>query len=283
MARKKHKIFQHPALLILLTLLLIALLGCLWSFQIEPVLLKSTFYSIKVPNWPEEKNHFRIAVLSDNHTGPGAFARKRLEWTVEKINRLQPHLILLLGDYMRGSEPHESASPEVIAQIFGRLSAPLGVYAVPGNHDYWHNWDRVSTALEQHNIKLLVNEIVPMEGFTLIGLDDFTEKGFPVLEFAATLRSDKPAIIMSHNPDVFGLAELPEGCLMLSGHTHGGQVNLPFIGPPIVPSMFGQRYAYGHIREKNRQLVVSGGSGNSILQVRLNRLPEILLLELSGE
>jgi predicted MPP superfamily phosphohydrolase len=220
----------------------------------------------------------------------------RIEEIVETANALKPDITVLLGDYV-GGLPHFKTGrvpPREWAPVLGRLSAPLGTYAILGNHDWWENVHAVRMALAAAGIPVLENDarlIRPQAApaFWLAGLGD--QLAYPVGrgrfrgadDMARTLAqiSDDatPAILLAHEPDIFPKVPGRFG-LTLSGHTHGGQVRLPLLGRPIVPSRFGQRYAYGHVVEKERHLVVSGGLGLSNLPIRLGVPPEIVLLEI---
>src|SRR5262249_46514434 len=160
---------------------------------------------------------------------------------------------------------------------FAKFRAPLGVYAILGNHDWWHDVTPVRRALVDNGIPVLENDaklIEPKDGpkFWLAGLGDQLAIPTPrgryrgVDDMPKTLAqitdADTPAILLAHEPDIF--PRVPSRFdLTLSGHTHGGQVRLPFLGRPVVPSRYGQRYAYGHVEEGGRHLIVSGGLGMS--------------------
>lgn len=169
--------------------------------------------------------------------------------------------------------------------VLGALDAPLGVYAVIGNHDAWWDEARVRTALERGNIRVLKNQSVRIqrEGapLNIVGLADY-DTGEPDY-LAATMEGEQgaDAIAVMHSPDAFG--EIPVGvALSLAGHTHCGQVTVPFVGRPIVPSVYGERYACGLVTEHGRQLFVTGGVGTSVAPLRFLNPPEIALLTIAG-
>ena len=175
-----------------------------------------------------------------------------------------------------------------------RLEAPLGVHAILGNADWWDDAVTCRRALSGANIPVLENDAVRLvhngKGFWLAGLGDqitYIEDGEderPVADLDATLaalRTDEPAILLAHEPKIF--ADLTDRfALTLSGHTHGGQIRL-FGWSPVSADSYGNRYAYGHVVENNRHLIVSGGLGLSTLPVRLGVPPEIVLVELGSE
>ena len=274
-----------------------------YAFAIEPLYrLRTTFYSPELPNWPDHLK-LRVAVLADVHACDPWMNVGRLNHIVAKTNSLKPDIILMLGDYIAGM-PFKTADvpPEEWAEAFGRLSAPMGVHTILGNHDWWHDVEAqnrgsgptiVSKAMDNVGINVMENDVLRIEkegdAYWIAGLGDqlaFT----PSSKYArwsgvddlpgtlAKVTDDAPVILMAHEPDIF--ANVPDRVsLTLSGHTHGGQVRL-FGFSPVVPSRFGNRYAYGHVVEDNRNLIVSGGLGCSIMPLRFGSPPEIVVLDL---
>jgi predicted MPP superfamily phosphohydrolase len=171
----------------------------------------------------------------------------------------------------------------LIAVEMGKLRAPLGTIAVLGNHDWWNDGERITRALRQAGLTVLENEARRIEyggkSFWVAGVADMWTRKPDIAGSLAQVNSDDPVILITHNPDIFPDVP-PRVSLTLAGHTHGGQVNLPFIGRPIVPSNFGQRYASGHVVEDGRHLFVSDGIGTSIIPVRFRVPPEIVILTL---
>ncbi len=212
----------------------------------------------------------------------GRLPLERLRRTVEKSNDAKPDLILLGGDYVAKWKPHQGAAPEDIAAEFARLEAPLGVYAVLGNHDHWHGSERFIKAFEAIGLPLLENKTVKLElkgkAFTLTGVPDLWTQGEADWDKILP-KGAEPRIVLAHSPDSFATLTEPIA-LGLSGHTHGGQVNIPLIGPPVVPSRYGQRYAYGIVREGRSTIYVTSGIGTSIFPVRFRRPPEIMVITL---
>ncbi len=168
---------------------------------------------------------------------------------MDHINAGHPDMIVLLGDFvvthMIGSR---LVPPETTAVELAKLDAPLGVFAVLGNHDRWLNAERVARALRSARIHVIDDTAWRVGGFWLVGVSDFREGPHDVSGALGNVTDSAPVLVITHNPDVFPL--IPKRvCLTLAGHTHGGQVALPIVGRLIVPSKYGQRYAYGHIRE----------------------------------
>src|SRR5438552_9548790 len=266
-----------------LAIVLLFILACLgWGFFIEPNRLVVRQSTIQIDNWPKELSGLRIAMIGDIHTGGPFIDDNKLRKIVELANQQNPDLIVLLGDYMSPNSWHSHrVEPEVTASALKNLKAPLGVYAILGNHDWWYNGERVKRAFEQNGIRILEDEVAEVKwragSFYLAGLADLWTRPQHVNETIAKVPSDSPIIALTHNPDVF--PNLPQSVpLMLAAHTHGGQVNLPLIGTPIVPSRFGPKYTAGPIYENGHHLFVTTGIGTSILPVRFRVTPEIVIL-----
>jgi len=279
-----------------------------YAFGYEPrVRLAVTRYAPAVPNWPRALS-LRVAVLTDIHTGGFAMPIERLEQIVEATNALQPDLILLLGDFITGRDSRHVVLSGLTANALSFLAAPLGTYAILGNHDWWDDPlaqrrkdgpTVVGVALDKVGIPVLENDAVRLvhldQPFWLAGLGDmlaFIVRRTGAMSYAFNGRDDlektlgrvtdgAPVLLMAHEPDIFPRVPARVS-LTLSGHTHGGQVRL-FGWSPIVPSEFGNRYAYGHVVEQDRHLIVSAGLGTGTLPVRFGVPPEIVLLTLGQE
>jgi len=263
------------------------LTGCLiagvWSVLIEPFCIHTHELEIWTDRWPMGHPELRIAVIADTHTGAPFHGLMRLARVVDRCNALEPDLVLLAGDYIYhgvslGSAPEVSA----IAAVLGQLRAPLGVVAVLGNHDWWDDGYAMWRELEANGVIVLENQAHRIggvhDGFWIVGIADLTERDFDLRGALAQVDDDAPVILLSHQPDIF--PEVPDTvALTVAGHTHGGQVRLPFV-PAIVPSRFGDRYVGGHVRELGRDLYVSRGLGNTGLPVRFGARPELPVLTL---
>ena len=255
-----------------------ATMAGVYSFLIEPARLVVHEKELRLAKWRAEP--LRVAVISDIHTGAPFISPAKIERLVEMTNAAAPDVVFLLGDYViQGVAGGRFVPPETTAAILSRLRPRLGTYAVLGNHDGWLDRDRVSAALSAKGIRVLRNEQVMVRGVVVAGLADLMTDQ-PDLD---ELRPDpaRPMIVLTHSPDVF--PRVPAFVsLTLAGHTHGGQVNLPCIGRPIVPSDYGQRYAAGHIVENGKDLFVTTGVGTSIIPVRFRVTPEVVILSIRG-
>ena len=266
-------------------ILLIALL-IFWGFLIEPGRLVVRQQTIQIANWPSELNGLKVAVLSDIHVDDWFVNERKVRTIVERTNQLQPELIVILGDYMSGDGIVKSrVDPRVFAPILKELRAPLGVYSVLGNHDWWDDGKKLSQELALNGIKVLENETAQVNArnrsLWLVGLADLWEGPQRINETIEKVPQGEPIIALTHNPDIF--PKLPQHVpLLLAGHTHGGQVRFPFIGSVVHSTNMGDRYARGHIFENNHHLFVTSGIGTSIMPVRFAVTPEIVLLTLNS-
>lgn len=248
-----------------------------YAWQIEPRRLHCQRDTIEESGG----NGLTIAIVADLHHGMHPMNDSRVGMIVREVNALDADVIVLLGDYHARSPFAEDVPPSRTARLLSKLHAPKGVYAVLGNHDHWFNAAQTEAALAAEGLTVLVNRgvLVPGTRVWLAGLDD-DFVGNP--DEAAALRgvpSDALVVALTHSPDVWPRLS-PRVKVTFAGHTHGGQVKLPFFGAPFVPSDFGQRFLRGLYREGGRSLYVSSGVGLSIAPFRFNVVPEINLVTL---
>jgi len=251
-----------------------------WTAWIEPRRLVVRRRTLRLPRWPRELDGLRVALVSDLHAGApqvdGAFVAR----VARAVRRRQPDLVLLLGDFV---DPDGTlARPVAPEAVAARLRA-LGGVAVLGNHDWHTDGQRVAEALRDAGIQVLEDEAIAVEvrgvRLWLAGLADATERSPDVGAALADVPSDEPLIVLSHDPDLFPRVPA-RAALTVSGHTHGGQVNVPGLRARMIPSRYGDRYARGHVVEGGRQLYVTSGVGTSTHPVRFARPPEVVVLTL---
>jgi hypothetical protein len=277
-----YKLRRSRAKIILVALPCLLAFLAVWAFVIEPSRLVLRETLITSPSWPAGLKGLRIAVISDLHAGSPYITLEKIRLIVEMTNAARPDLILLPGDFViQGVPGGRFMEPEVIASALKGLRARSGVFATLGNHDWWYNGERVKRCLENAGITVLENDAAMIErdgaAIWIAGIGDKWEGKPDIASALAKVNNGAPIIALTHNPDIF--PSIPARvALTIAGHTHGGQVALPIIGRPIVPSVFGQRYAAGHIVEGSKHLFVSSGIGTSILPVRFRVPPEIPLL-----
>jgi predicted MPP superfamily phosphohydrolase len=270
-----------------------ALVGCaalacaVWAVWLEPASLLVSEEHITLRDW-SARPPLRIAILADLHVGSPFNGIAKLRDIVDRTNAAQPDVICILGDLViQGVIGGHFVAPEEIAAELTRLRSPVGTVAVLGNHDGWFDHDRVRNALEQNGIRVLEETAATLETpagpLWMAGISDVWTGRHDIAAALSTVKDDGvPVILLTHNPDVF--PTVPRRvALTLAGHTHGGQVRIPLIGRPIVPSRFGQRFAAGHVVEGDRHMFVATGLGTSILPVRFRVPPTVTILTLAPE
>jgi hypothetical protein len=251
---------------------------------------------------PLSKVCMRVLMVTDPHVVEPWFPLSLWESVVEKANSLSPDLILLGGDYSGYNIPMSTVvDMKDVAKVASRLRSPLGVFSVLGNHDWSGNVALggsledddlvVVSSFEKEGLRVLRNESVHLTykgaSFWVSGLesDSVSSQYKEGLEtpadlnktLAPTFSNSDPVILLAHEPDVFAQHNTRVD-LQISGHMHGGQVNIFGWTPAPLPSEFGNRYLYGHIEEMGKHLIVSGGLGYSRLPVRIGSPPELTLI-----
>ena len=227
----------------------------------------------------------RVAVLTDLHVGSPFNGMTKLHSTVDRTNAAKPDVICILGDLViQGVLGGRFVPPEEIVIELARLRAAAGVVAVLGNHDGWFDHKRVRQAVETTGIRVVEDTAIrlntPAGPLWVAGISDlWTGRHDLTAALAAVADNNSPVLLLTHNPDVFPIVP-NRVTLTLAGHTHGGQVRLPFAGALIVPSRFGQRFAAGHVVEGGRHLFVATGVGTSILPVRFRVPPTVAVITL---
>jgi predicted MPP superfamily phosphohydrolase len=261
-----------------------------WAFLVESRWFEVTRRQIPIANLPPSLDGLRIVQLTDIH---------HCRWTsvqwlrgiVEATNALNPDVVALTGDYVyRGLQYVEPAAFEL-----GKLRARVGVVGVMGNHDWWQNGELTRWAFAKAGIPLIDNarrfvtpdrKLVPASrtGLCLAGVGDFWEDVCLYDEALGGVPGGMPRVLLSHNPDVAEQSEFVASGhrvdLMLSGHTHGGQVRLPGIGTPVTNSVYGQKYASGLVEGPVCPVYVSRGLGMTAMPIRFGVRPEIAVIEL---
>lgn len=266
------------ALSIVGLLIAAAALLVLFSFgeaRSDPVVRRA---AVALPHWPAGAAPVRVALISDIHIGSAAMGPARLARIVGQINALHPDLVLIAGDFIYG---HNARFGEQMVTPLSHLHAPLGTIAVLGNHDRWAGNEAVRAQLARAGILILQNQALAVGPLALGGIgDEVTGQA----DLPATLRAVRATpgapVLFTHSPDV--APGLPaDMTLLLAGHTHCGQVVIPFRGPVEV-SRYGARYLCGVRREGQRTVIVTGGLGTSGPPLRFGAPPDLWLITLSG-
>ena len=246
---------------------------------------------IKITNdkIPQSFEGFRIAQVSDLHNAELGKDNNKL---IEKLNECEPDIIVLTGDLIDSNHTNLE-----VALSFARQAVKIApCYFVTGNHEAWvgSQYEELKTSLENAGVTVLQDEAIELnygdECIQLIGLNDpdFSERDSFLSESILETKlsqvniSNGFTILLSHRPEHFNVYQNKNIDLVLSGHAHGGQLRLPFLGGVIAPNQgLFPKYDAGIYTENGTTMIVSRGIGNSIIPVRINNRPEIIIIELN--
>lgn len=253
--------------------------------------------TVHIPDLPSSFKGFRIAQLSDIHSSfivSSGLIREAVKGVMER----RPDMICLTGDFISGETKFLSGSiggfnekylHKCLESLAG-LSAPMGIYGVLGNHDFWSGEKAVKSITEAFTEKLGVrwlrnsNQKIQKGGkhICIMGIDDYWQPSSSIYSALKGSADDEIRILLSHNPDINQEIEIGKIKidLVISGHTHGGQFVFPFIGAPYIPSAFGRKYIAGLVRDGKRQTYISRGVGHLLFPIRVNCPPEATILNL---
>jgi hypothetical protein len=253
---------------------------------IEPNRLQVVRKEIPLRRWPASMDGFTIALLSDFHYDP-YFSIHPIRAAVNIVNDLHPDLVVLTGDFVSSpwtGDPEKGAAlAEPCGQVLSKLQAPFGLWAVMGNHDAFTDPDHVTSALRNVGIKVLANQSTPMEKnggrFWLGGVDDVLGR---TADLDATLHgipASEATVLLVHEPDYADRVARHPVDLQLSGHTHAGQIRIPFLPPMYLPEL-ARKYVWGLYKVGELALYTNAGIGTVDIPVRFNCPPEITLIKI---
>jgi predicted MPP superfamily phosphohydrolase len=259
------------------------------ALAVDPYRLTVRRYRVPIAGLPRSLEGLRIVQFSDPHVGPRT-PMSFLKRAVEQAADLRPDLVALTGDYIHHDIRQIAPAAELLAPL-----ASLGVpcVGVLGNHDWYGDGPRTGEALSAVGVRMLDNTRVYLTSdreltddargaaLCLAGVGDLTTDRVAFGEALMGVPHDVPRVLLSHQPDVAEMAQPHRVDLMLCGHTHGGQVRLPLLGAPIIPSRFGQKYEGGLVAGPWCPVVVSRGVGMSGLPIRFGVPPEIVEITLA--
>ncbi|MGV2619858.1 UNVERIFIED_CONTAM: metallophosphoesterase [Halobacillus marinus] len=258
--------------------------GYSYARYLEPHMLQTKTYSITSEKIPRAFHNFKVLQFSDTHLG-FHYDINQLNKLSETINGYEPDLLLFTGDLV--DKPHTYDYPVELVQVLRKLEAKRGKYWIYGNHDHGgYGTDKIRDVMDQGGFQLLQNEHILIRNgsasFALAGLDDVM-LGKPDIEKALNrIPEDLFTLLMVHEPDVADDYQRYPIDLQLSGHSHGGQVQLPFYGYMVTPP-YAEKYVEGHYRlEQGLDLYVSRGIGTTRLPYRFLCQPEISLFLLKS-
>lgn len=269
-----------------------------YAYYIEPRQFVVVREKLAVPNWSPTLNGFRVVAIADIHTGSNYAPPERVRYVVEQANAQEPDLIVLLGDYVSerswnrgarkppdGTDRTELKIPvETIAENLSGLRARYGVYAVIGNHDWYHNQEKIIRVFREAGINVLNNEVASLdingEKLYVWGIEDlWLNRRVPLENTYNSIEIKQNIIAITHNPD--SLLASPNGiAVMFAGHSHGGQLNWPIIGPFAIFN--DPRFMDGHAVVDEKHVFVTSGVGTSVLPMRFRVPPEIAVITLNA-
>ncbi|TYR79864.1 metallophosphoesterase [Priestia megaterium] len=261
--------------------------GYTYAKYIEPRRLQVVRQTIQSASIPNSFHNIRILQFSDTHLGL-SYDLLQLDHLIDRINKLEPDIVLFTGDLM--DIPNEYPNPNQIVPILKRIKAPIGKYAIYGNHDHGgYGTELYKEIIEKSGFHLLVNEVVKLElenaGYIHIcGLDDVMLGDPQYEQTLGVLDENTFSIALIHEPDVAVKAATFPVDLQISGHSHGGQIQIPFFGPLITPP-FGTVYPEGlyEVGESKMKLYVNRGIGTTRIPFRFLATPEITLFTLRSQ
>lgn len=275
--------------------------GAASATLITPWSIRVTRYTLALPGLPVELDGLRLAQVTDTHLGP-RIPESHVAEAVRIALALKPDMVILTGDYVHNSTLQIEHAAQLLAPLASPGASPIGAVGVLGNHDHYVDAPRVRLAMVNAGVRMIDNDRVyidastrrlvhapPASGLCIAGVGDLYRD---VIDLDRALRDaphGMPRLLLSHNPDV---AEMPQlrrrddaarGRVdaMICGHTHGGQVRLPLIGAPGVPSRFGQKYASGFVQGPVCSVIVCTGIGMSVAPIRIGVPPEVVEITLA--
>lgn len=295
------EVFNKKNIVACFVIAVVGILFLIYAYFIEPNRLLVNKTEIRIRSWNPAFDNFKIVAVSDIHGGSNAVTKEKLRQIVEIINSQKADLVVFLGDYVSNGFFDRAKLKMPVAEIADNLAgikAKYGVFFVMGNHDGWFGVGEVRREITRVGYRVLENEMAFIEKndqrLRILGLKDHMKLGTrqqflpEIKEILEKYEQNGDLIVLEHSPDILpaisGDHLISEDLrLILAGHTHGGQIWLPFLGAPFIPSSYGQKYACGHIKENEVDMFVTTGIGTSILPFRFLVPPEIAVLTVYAE
>lgn len=267
-----------------------------YATLVEPWEIKVRRYTIPIKGLHVSLEGLRLVQFSDSHLGP-RIPESFIKHAVQQTADLKPDLLLLTGDYIHDGTTQIERAAQLCKPMID--ASRLGAVGVLGNHDWWGDGRIMSRALKDQGVRMIDNDRVWIDrdamcitdspsdkALAIVGLGDLTEDVTNIPRAFRDIHADTPRVLLAHQPDTAEIGSLkspeaPRVDVMFSGHTHGGQVRIPFVGTPLVPSNYGSKYAGGLVQGPRFPVVVSRGIGMSLLPVRFGVPPEIVEVTLT--
>lgn len=268
---KKKMIFS---LLFLLTLALI------WGFFIEPNIIKIERIELEINNLPSSFKGNKIIHISDLHSNNFGDREKKV---LDNLKQLNPDFVFITGDFISWTTKDLNSCQDFWRELVKNY--PGRVFGVLGNHEHRHRSLRlgvIESFLEESGIEILRNETKKIgkdsDFIYLIGIDDPHEKKDNIELAMDAVKNDEPKILLAHSPEIFRKVKEKNIDLILVGHAHGGQINIPLLINLFLPLRYDKKYKSGLFKENSTYLSVNRGIGTTYLPIRFNSIPEITLI-----
>lgn len=279
--------FIRIASLFGLDMFLTAILGWNYIDKIEPNWVEVSKVSLKLPRLPRAFSGFRLAQISDIHAGYW-MTPERFASIVDLLKEQSPDLVVVTGDVILayGGMPDDQPALGEFGKVFKQIADDYETIVVLGNHDYWYDADKVRSVLEGAGARVLMNSVHSLERMGerlhIAGVDDIYENQDDIGAVLSALPQDGGAILLAHEPDFADIsAATGRFDLQISGHSHGGQVSLPIIGPLVLPYL-GQKYPSGLYKVGDMYQYTNRGVGMTMPTIRFNCRPEITVFTLES-
>lgn len=287
---KKNTVFKKPKRVILMTLIVLLAIFTVINLW-ENITVGTTFFKITSDRLPASFNGFKIAQISDLHNAELGQDHSEI---IRILKEEKPQIIVITGDLIDSNHLDMDTAISFVQQAV--TIAPC--YYVTGNHEAWikENYQKLEDRLLDSNVIILHDEVViferDSESIQLIGLDDpeFSDQDSYIQQIVLSTKlsnlnlDNRFRLLLSHRPEAFDAYVDNNIDLVLSGHTHGGQFRLPFIGGVVAPNQgFFPKVDAGEYHEFNTTMIVSRGLGNSIIPIRINNRPEVVIVELVSQ
>ena len=268
------------------SLVALGIFSLVYVFQIEPMWFEVVPVSVTIPNLSPAFKGFKIVQISDIHADT-SMNQKKLTKIVELVTRQQPDIIAMTGDFVTATPNTETV--KLLENIFKQFSPTEKTLAVLGNHDHWSNPDLIREILDRSNVIDISNFLYTIERedarLAIAGVDDYWTNQSDLNSVLQQLQplDNVPAILLAHEPDFADIsAATHRFALQISGHSHGGQVKLPFRKPPVLPP-YAQKYPVGRYQVEDLIQYTNRGVGMVLPAVRLNCRPEITVFTLNSQ
>jgi hypothetical protein len=279
--------FIRIASLFGLDVFLTAILGWNYIDKIEPSWVEVSHVPLKLPHLPRAFSGFRLVQISDIHAGYW-MTPERFASIVDLIKEQSPDLVAVTGDVILayGGMPDDQPALDEFGKVFKQIADDYETIAVLGNHDYWYDADKVRSVLERAGARVLMNSVHSLERrgerLHIAGVDDIYENQDDLGAVLSALPQDGGAILLAHEPDFADIsAATGRFDLQISGHSHGGQVSLPVIGPLVLPHL-GRKYPSGLYKVGDMYQYTNRGVGMTMPTIRFNCRPEITVFTLES-